>query len=129
MHASTIIFIVAILALLIFSTIYIPTKLKQISSWMDDIYKHTAECSAIANTNRIFTERKIEQFDQDITSHKVEYYDQIEAILDLFETIIRDIKRLDAEQQRDRRDLADIRRRYILYKEPVREADDAGNPD
>lgn len=42
--------------------------------------------------------------------------EDIDNITDRLEEIIKDIARLDSEQAIDRRNLNDIRRRYVLYK-------------
>lgn len=44
---------------------------------------------------------------------------EIEKILARLEEIADDIGRLDAETKEDRRNLADVRRRYILWREPL----------
>lgn len=79
------------------------------------------EDAATATANKIFVERKIEDFDQELTAHKIEYYDQGEAVINLLEQIVKSIGRLDAIQTRDHRDLVDIRSRYINFREPIQE--------
>lgn len=44
---------------------------------------------------------------------------EIDSILARLDEITKDIGRLDAETKEDRRNLADVRRRYILWREPV----------
>lgn len=45
--------------------------------------------------------------------------DEIDSILARLDEITASIGRLDAETKEDRRNLADVRRRYILWREPV----------
>lgn len=45
--------------------------------------------------------------------------DEIKSILTRLDDIAKDIGRLDAETKEDRRNLADVRRRYILWREPL----------
>lgn len=51
---------------------------------------------------------------------------EIEKILARIEEIADDIGRLDEMQKQDRRDLVDIRQRYILFRQPL--TNDAGVP-
>ena len=111
-------------AMLIVMTCIMSKKIGEIDEALDDINEHVAEDGATATANKIFVERKIEDFDQELTAHKIEYYDQGEAVINLLEQIVKSIGRLDAIQTRDHRDLVDIRSRYVLYKEPISEQED-----
>lgn len=115
------------IAILVIVTCFTQKHLNQIEDALDDINEHVADAGATASTNKIFVEKKIEQFDQDITRHQVDYYDQMESIINLLEEICKDIGRLDEEQAQDHRDLVDIRSRYILYREPAQEDQTDGN--
>lgn len=96
-------------------------KVGDIGDTLDTITERVNEDAAIATANKIFVERKIEEFDQELTRHKVEYYDQSDAVINLLEKIVKSIGRLDAMQTRDHRDLVDIRSRYINFREPIQE--------
>lgn len=109
------------ICLLIVMTCIMSKKIGEIDEALDDINEHVAEDGATATANKIFVERKVEQFDQELTRHKVEYYDQGEAVINLLEEIIKSIGMLDAMQTRDHRDLVDIRSRYINFREPIQE--------
>lgn len=117
----TILLTVAVCLLIILTAITVK-KVGDMDSTLDTIDDRVNEDAATATANKIFVERKIEQFDQELTRHKVEYYDQGEAVLNLLEEIVKDIGRLDAIQVRDHRDLVDIRSRYINFREPIQEA-------
>lgn len=54
-----------------------------------------------------------------IEAMTVKANDEINSILARLDDIAKDIGRLDAETKEDRRNLADVRRRYILWREPV----------
>lgn len=110
------------ICLLIVMTCIMSKKIGEIDEAIDDINEHVAEDGATATANKIFVERKVEQFDQELTRHKVEYYDQGEAVINLLEEIVKSIGMLDAMQTRDHRDLVDIRSRYINFREPIQEA-------
>lgn len=117
----TVLLTVAVCLLIILTAITVK-KVGDMDSTLDTIDDRVNEDAATATANKIFVERKIEQFDQELTRHKVEYYDQGEAVLNLLEEIVKDIGRLDAIQVRDHRDLVDIRSRYINFREPIQEA-------
>lgn len=116
----TVLLTVAVCLLIILTAITVK-KVGDMDSTLDTIDDRVNEDAATATANKIFVERKIEQFDQELTRHKVEYYDQGEAVLNLLEEIVKDIGRLDAIQVRDHRDLVDIRSRYINFREPIQE--------
>lgn len=109
------------ICLLIVMTCIMSKKIGEIDEALDDINEHVAEDGATATANKIFVERKVEQFDQELTRHKIEYYDQGEAVINLLEEIVKSIGMLDAMQTRDHRDLVDIRSRYINFREPIQE--------
>lgn len=117
----TVLLTVAVCLLIILTAITVK-KVGDMDSTLDTIDDRVNEDAATATANKIFVERKIEQFDQELTRHKIEYYDQGEAVLNLLEEIVKDIGRLDAIQVRDHRDLVDIRSRYINFREPIQEA-------
>lgn len=117
----TVLLTVAVCLLIILTAITVK-KVGDMDSTLDTIDDRVNEDAATTTANKIFVERKIEQFDQELTRHKVEYYDQGEAVLNLLEEIVKDIGRLDAIQVRDHRDLVDIRSRYINFREPIQEA-------
>ena len=127
MNITITVLLTVAVALLIVLTCIQSKKIGEIDEALDDINEHVADAGATATTNKIFVEKKIEQFDEDITRHQVDYYDQMESIINLFEEICKDIGRLDEEQAQDHRDLVDIRSRYILYREPAQEDQTDGN--
>lgn len=54
-----------------------------------------------------------------IHNASVDHYDsEIDQIIARMDQITADIAELNKEHQQDRRDLVDIRQRYILYREP-----------
>lgn len=116
----TILLTVAV-CLLIILTAATVKKVGEMDSTLDTIGDRVNEDAATATANKIFVERKIEQFDQELTRHKIEYYDQGEAVINLLEEIVKSIGMLDAMQTRDHRDLVDIRSRYINFREPIQE--------
>lgn len=61
-----------------------------------------------------------------IEAMAVKANDEIEKIFARLEEIADDIGRLDEMQKQDRRDLVDIRQRYILFRQPL--TNDAGVP-
>lgn len=124
MNTTITVLLTVAVALLIVLTCIQSKKIGEIDNVLDDINEHVADAGATASTNKIFVEKKIEQFDEDITRHQVDYYDQMESIINLLEEICKDIGRLDEEQAQDHRDLVDIRSRYILYREPAPEQED-----
>lgn len=68
----------------------------------------------------IMATKPIEKPDLDEVEQKfTEANAEIEKIFARLEEIADDIGRLDEMQKQDRRDLADVRRRYILWREPV----------
>lgn len=107
--------------LLIILTAATVKKVGDMDSTLDTIDDRVNDDAATATANKIFVERKIEDFDQELTAHKIEYYDQGEAVINLLEQIVKSIGRLDAIQTRDHRDLVDIRSRYINFREPIQE--------
>lgn len=107
--------------LLIILTAATVKKVGDMDSTLDTIGNRVNEDAATATANKIFVERKIEDFDQELTAHKIEYYDQGEAVINLLEQIVKSIGMLDAMQTRDHRDLVDIRSRYINFREPIQE--------
>lgn len=70
-----------------------------------DVNTYTKNSVGVANVN----------FDSVANAIKQQKAD-IDNITDRLEEIIKDIARLDSEQAIDRRNLNDIRRRYVLYK-------------
>lgn len=116
----TVLLTVAVCLLIILTAITVK-KVGDMDSTLDTIDDRVNEDAATATANKIFVERKIEDFDQELTAHKVEYYDQGEAVINLLEEIVKSIGRLDAMQTRDHRDLVDIRSRYINFREPIQE--------
>lgn len=74
----------------------------------------------------IMATKPIEKPDLDEVEQKfAEANAEIEKIFARLEEIADDIGRLDEMQKQDRRDLVDIRRRYILFRQP---ANGAGVP-
>lgn len=116
----TVLLTVAVCLLIILTAITVK-KVGDMDSTLDTIDDRVNEDAATATANKIFVERKIEDFDQELTAHKIEYYDQGEAVINLLEQIVKSIGRLDAIQTRDHRDLVDIRSRYINFREPIQE--------
>lgn len=116
----TILLTVAVCLLVVMTAVTFK-KTGEISDDLDSIETRVNEDAAIATANKIFVERKVEEFDQELTAHKIEYYDQGEAVINLLEQIVKSIGRLDAIQTRDHRDLVDIRSRYINFREPIQE--------
>lgn len=117
----TVLLTVAVCLLIILTAITVK-KVGDMDRTLDTIDDRVNEDAATATANKIFVERKIEQFDQELTRHKIEYYDQGEAVINLLEEIVKSIGMLDAIQTRDHRDLVDIRSRYINFREPIQEA-------
>ena len=75
----------------------------------------------------IMATKPIEKPDLDEVEQKfAEANAEIEKIFARLEEIADDIGRLDEMQKQDRRDLVDIRQRYILFRQPL--TNDAGVP-
>lgn len=75
----------------------------------------------------IMATKPIEKPDLDEVERKfAEANAEIEKIFARLEEIADDIGRLDEMQKQDRRDLVDIRQRYVLFRQPL--TNDAGVP-
>lgn len=59
-----------------------------------------------------------ENLKKDLSEEKESVDSEIERIIARMEQITADIAELNKEHQQDRRNLTDIRNRYILYREP-----------
>ena len=124
----TIMMTVAI-ALLIIITCLTQKRLNQIDDALDDINEQVSEDGSTTFATKVFTEKKIDEFDRELKERVTDYYDQMTPVFDLLEYIIKDIQRLDETTYRDHRDLVDIRSRYVLYKEPVNQEDQSDGND
>jgi len=109
------------IALLVIVTAMTQKRLNQIDDSLDDINEQVSEDGATTFATKVFTEKKIDEFDRELKQRTTDYYDQMTPVFDLLEYIIKDIQRLDETTYRDHRDLVDIRSRYVLYKEPISE--------
>ena len=109
------------IALLIIITCLTQKRLNQIDDALDDINEQVSEDGSTTFATKVFTEKKIDEFDRELKERVTDYYDQMAPVFDLLEYIIKDIQRLDETTYRDHRDLVDIRSRYVLYKEPISE--------
>lgn len=107
------------IALLIVITCLTQKRLNQIDDALDDINEQVSEDGSTTFATKVFTEKKIDEFDRELKERVTDYYDQMTPVFDLLEYIIKDIQRLDETTYRDHRDLVDIRSRYVLYKEPI----------
>lgn len=115
------------IALLVIVTAMTQKRLNQIDDSLDDINEQVSEDGATTFATKVFTEKKIDEFDRELKQRTTDYYDQMTPVFDLLEYIIKDIERLDNMTAQDHRDLVDIRSRYILYREPAQEGQTDGN--
>lgn len=115
------------IALLVIVTAMTQKRLNQIDDSLDDINEQVSEDGATTFATKVFTEKKIDEFDRELKQRTTDYYDQMTPVFDLLEYIIKDIERLDNMTAQDHRDLVDIRSRYILYREPAQEDQTDGN--
>ena len=112
------------IALLVIITAMTQKRLNQIDDTIDEINEQVSEDGATTFATKVFTEKKIDEFDRELKQRTTDYYDQMAPVFDLLEYIIKDIQRLDETTYRDHRDLVDIRQRYVLYKGPISEQED-----
>lgn len=115
------------IALLVVITAMTQKRLNQIDDTIDEINEQVSEDGATAFATKVFTEKKIDEFDADLHKNITTYYDTMTPVFDLLEYIIKDIERLDNMTAQDHRDLVDIRQRYVLYREPAQEDQTDGN--
>lgn len=115
------------IALLVIVTAMTQKRLNQIDDSLDDINEQVSEDGATTFATKVFTEKKIDEFNADLHKNITTYYDTMTPVFDLLEYIIKDIERLDNMTAQDHRDLVDIRSRYILYREPAQEDQTDGN--
>lgn len=115
------------IALLVIVTAMTQKRLNQIDDSLDDINEQVSEDGATTFATKVFTEKKIDEFDAELHKNITTYYDTMTPVFDLLEYIIKDIERLDNMTAQDHRDLVDIRSRYILYREPAQEDQTDGN--
>ena len=99
----TIIMVIAIVLLTV-AVVLLNTKTKLIEEEMSEITAVEIE------------EAKINSIEQKCVDQKTE----IDMILDRLKEIAEDIGRLDEMYKQDHGDLIDIRKRYILFREPVK---------
>lgn len=109
------------IALLVIVTAMTQKRLNQIDDSLDDINEQVSEDGATTFATKVFTEKKIDEFDAELHKQITGYYDTMEPVFDLLEYIIKDIERLDNMTAQDHRDLVDIRQRYVLFREPAPE--------
>lgn len=109
------------IAILVTVTCFTQRHLNQIEDALDDINEHVSEDGATTFATKVFTEKKIDEFDTELHKQITGYYDTMEPVFDLLEYIIKDIERLDNMTTKDHRDLVDIRQRYVLFREPAPE--------
>lgn len=109
------------IALLVIVTAMTQKRLNQIDDSLDDINEQVSEDGATTFATKVFTEKKIDEFDRELKQRTTDYYDQMTPVFDLLEYIIKDIERLDNMTAQDHRDLVDIRSRYINFREPIQE--------
>lgn len=108
----------AIITLIVF-TIAMYIRINQVDR---EIQQDAGTLTAV----KVAAEKKIEQLDAAIQEETKQRMTDIDDIIVNMNAIVASIDRMDASIAQDHRDLVDIRRRYINFREPVQEGTEDG---